>query len=119
MSWWIVNYIPSWVLLIGLIVLIAGGAALIQRYVRRRFPVLTGDAHARKCGEDGDDLVHAVKVLLRQGIRRSLHRSRETPQRNVYWTSKHDFDPSLTPIFTPIGFGPGLSPETPICRSPG
>ena len=45
MSWWIVNYIPSWVLLIGLIVLIAGGAALVQRYVRRRFPVLTGDAH--------------------------------------------------------------------------
>jgi len=45
MSWWIVNYIPSWVLLIGLIVLIAGGAALVQRYVRRRFPLLTGDAH--------------------------------------------------------------------------
>ena len=32
-------------LLIGLIVVIAGGAALIQRYVRRRFPVLKGDAH--------------------------------------------------------------------------
>ena len=31
MSWWIVNYIPSWVLLTGLIVLIAGGAALLQR----------------------------------------------------------------------------------------
>lgn len=45
MSWWIVNYIPSWVLLTGLIVLIAGGAALLQRYVRRRFPVLNGDAH--------------------------------------------------------------------------
>jgi hypothetical protein len=45
MSWWIVNYIPSWVLLIGLIVLVAGAAALIQRYVRRRFPVLNGDAH--------------------------------------------------------------------------
>ncbi len=45
MSWWIVNYIPPWVLLIGLIVLIAGGAALIQRYVRRRFPVLKEDAH--------------------------------------------------------------------------
>lgn len=45
MSWWIVNYIPSWVLLIGLIMLIAGGAALIQRYVRRRFPVIKGDAH--------------------------------------------------------------------------
>jgi hypothetical protein len=45
MSWWIVNYIPSWVLLTGLIVLIAGGAALLQKYVRRRFPVLKGDAH--------------------------------------------------------------------------
>jgi hypothetical protein len=45
MSWWIVSHIPSWVLLIGLIVLIAGGAALIQRYVRRRFPVLKGDEH--------------------------------------------------------------------------
>lgn len=44
MTWWIVNYIPSWVLLTGLIVLIAGGAVLIQRYVRRRFPVLKGDA---------------------------------------------------------------------------
>jgi hypothetical protein len=28
-----------------LIAVIAGGAALIQRYVRRRFPVLKGDAH--------------------------------------------------------------------------
>ncbi len=45
MTWWIVNYIPSWVLLTGLIVLIAGGAVLLQRYVRRRFPVLKGDAH--------------------------------------------------------------------------
>ena len=45
MTWWIVNYIPSWVLLTGLIVLIAGGAALLQRYVRRRYPVLKGDAH--------------------------------------------------------------------------
>ena len=42
MSWWIVNYIPSWVLLTCLIVLIAGGAVLIQRYVRRRFPALKG-----------------------------------------------------------------------------
>jgi Protein of unknown function (DUF4239) len=45
MSWWIVNHIPPWLLLTGLIVLIAGGAALLQRYVRRRFPVLKGDAH--------------------------------------------------------------------------
>jgi hypothetical protein len=45
MSWWIVSHFPSWVLLVGLIVLIAGGAALIQRFVRRRFPDLKGDAH--------------------------------------------------------------------------
>jgi Protein of unknown function (DUF4239) len=45
MSWWIVSHIPSWVLLVGLIVLIVGGAALIQRYVRRRFSDLKGDAH--------------------------------------------------------------------------
>ncbi|HYY01402.1 MAG TPA: hypothetical protein VE908_17960 [Mycobacterium sp.] len=45
MTWWIVNYIPSWVLLTGLIVIIAGGAVLLQSYVRRRFPVLKGDAH--------------------------------------------------------------------------
>ncbi len=45
MSWWVANYVPSWLLLTGLIVLVAGGAMLLQRYVRRRFPVLTGDAH--------------------------------------------------------------------------
>ena len=45
MSWWIVSYTPSWALLIGLIVLVAGGAVIIQRYVRRRFPDLKGDAH--------------------------------------------------------------------------
>ena len=45
MSRWMVNVIPAWVLLIVLIVLIAGGAGLIQTYVRRRFPVLTGDEH--------------------------------------------------------------------------
>jgi hypothetical protein len=45
MSRWIVTHIPSWLLLIGLIVLVAGGAVLIQRYLRRRFPVLTQDGH--------------------------------------------------------------------------
>ncbi len=45
MSWWIANYVPSWLLLTGLMVLITGPAALLQRYLRRRFPVLTGDAH--------------------------------------------------------------------------
>src|SRR5258708_28645991 len=45
MSRWIVTYIPAWVLLVVLIVLGAGGAVLIQSYVRRRFPALTGDEH--------------------------------------------------------------------------
>ena len=37
--------IPSWILFVGLIVVVAGGAVLIQRFVRRRFPALTGDEH--------------------------------------------------------------------------
>ena len=45
MSRWLVTSIPSWVLLTGLIVVIVGGAVLIQRYVRRRYPALTGDEH--------------------------------------------------------------------------
>ena len=45
MSRWLVTFAPSWVLLIGLIVVITGGAVLIQRYVRRRYPALTGDEH--------------------------------------------------------------------------
>lgn len=45
MSRWIVSHIPSWLLLIGLIVVVAGGAVVIQRYVRRRYPVLSGDEH--------------------------------------------------------------------------
>ena len=36
---------PAGALAVGLIVVIAGGAASIQRYVRRRFPVLKGDSH--------------------------------------------------------------------------
>jgi hypothetical protein len=45
MSWWLVSHIPSGVLFIGLIVVIAGGAALIQWYVRKRFPALKSDEH--------------------------------------------------------------------------
>jgi hypothetical protein len=44
-SRWLVTSFPAWVLLIGLIVVIAGGAVLIQRYVRRRYPALAGDEH--------------------------------------------------------------------------
>ncbi len=45
MSNWIVNNVPSWLLLLGLIVLIAGGAVLTQIYVRHRFPRIKGDEH--------------------------------------------------------------------------
>jgi hypothetical protein len=40
-----VSYIPAWLLLVVLIVLVLGGAMLVQKYVRRRFPALTGDEH--------------------------------------------------------------------------
>lgn len=39
------THIPAWLLLVGLIVVVAGGAMLIQMYLRRRFPVLTKDEH--------------------------------------------------------------------------
>ncbi len=45
MSSWLVNNVPSWLLLLGLIVLIAGGAVLTQMYVRHRFPKLKRDEH--------------------------------------------------------------------------
>lgn len=45
MSRWIVSSVPAWLLLIGLIVLVVGAAVLVQTYLRKRFPVLTGDEH--------------------------------------------------------------------------
>lgn len=45
MSRWLVSNVPSWLLLVGLIVVVVGGAVLIQWYVRRRFPVLNGEEH--------------------------------------------------------------------------
>ncbi|TGD87344.1 DUF4239 domain-containing protein [Mycolicibacterium sp. CH28] len=45
MSRWLVSHLPPGLLLVVLIVVIAGGSVLIQRYVRRRFPALTGDEH--------------------------------------------------------------------------
>jgi Protein of unknown function (DUF4239) len=44
-SLWIVSNIPPLLLLFGLVVVIAGGAVLIQRFARRRFTQLTQDAH--------------------------------------------------------------------------
>jgi hypothetical protein len=45
MSRWLVSHVPSGVLLAALIVLVVGGAVLIGRFVRRRFPALTRDEH--------------------------------------------------------------------------
>jgi hypothetical protein len=44
-SIWTVSNIPPLLLLLGLVLVLAGGAVLIQRFVRRRFPRLTQDAH--------------------------------------------------------------------------
>jgi hypothetical protein len=45
LSQWLVTEIPSGVLLLGLILVIAGGGVLVQRHVRRRFPTLAGGDH--------------------------------------------------------------------------
>jgi hypothetical protein len=45
LSRWILSNVPPWLVLLGLIVLVAGGAVLIQMYVRHRFPRPKGDEH--------------------------------------------------------------------------
>jgi hypothetical protein len=45
MSGWLVSHVPPGLLLVGLIVVIAGGAMLLAKVVRRRFPALTRDEH--------------------------------------------------------------------------
>lgn len=45
MSGWIVSHVPPGLLLLILIVAIAGGAILLTKGVRRRFPALTRDEH--------------------------------------------------------------------------
>ena len=40
MSAWAVTHIPPLLLLVGLIVLITGGALVLQKLFRRRFPLL-------------------------------------------------------------------------------
>lgn len=45
MSRWIVMNVPSWLLLVGLAVVVAGGGIAVQKYIRRRFPYLSGDEH--------------------------------------------------------------------------
>jgi len=45
MSQWLVSHIPSLALLIGLIVIISGGAVLGQKLIRRRYPQLAVGEH--------------------------------------------------------------------------
>jgi hypothetical protein len=45
LSRWIVSNVPAWLLLLGLLVLVAGGAVLVEKFVRQRYPRLTEDAH--------------------------------------------------------------------------
>lgn len=45
MTGWIVSHIPPGLLLVGLIVLISGGAMVLVMLVRRWFPALNGDEH--------------------------------------------------------------------------
>ena len=45
MSRWLVINVPSLLILLGIIVVVAGGAVLIQLFVRRRFPGLRSDEH--------------------------------------------------------------------------
>lgn len=44
-SEWLVSTLPSWLLLLGIIVVVAGGSILIQTLVRRKFPNLKGEEH--------------------------------------------------------------------------
>lgn len=45
MSAWLVGHVPSWLLLIVVVVFVAGLSVLVQVLVRRRFPGLRGDEH--------------------------------------------------------------------------
>ena len=45
MGAWLIATIPSWLILIGLIVLLAGGAVLLSALLRRAFPGLRTDDH--------------------------------------------------------------------------
>jgi hypothetical protein len=45
MSQWLVSNLPSWLLLLGIILVVTGGAVLVQKFVRRNFPNLKGDEH--------------------------------------------------------------------------
>ncbi len=42
---WLVSNVPSWLLLVGLVILVAGVSVLILVFVRRSFPQLRGEQH--------------------------------------------------------------------------
>jgi hypothetical protein len=44
-SQWLVTSLPSWLLLLGIIVVVAGGAVLLQTLVRHKFRNLKGEEH--------------------------------------------------------------------------
>ena len=45
LSQWILSYVPTWLVLVGLVIVVAGGAVLAEMYVRHRFPRLKGGEH--------------------------------------------------------------------------
>lgn len=45
MSQWLVSNLPSWLLLLGIVIVLAGGALLLQKFVRHQFPNLKGEEH--------------------------------------------------------------------------
>ncbi len=45
MSGWLVSHVPAGLLLVGLVVVVAGGAVLLVKWLRGRFPALTRDEH--------------------------------------------------------------------------
>ena len=45
MSRWIISNLPAWLVLLGLVVLIAGGSMLALKVLRRRNPQRAGDGH--------------------------------------------------------------------------
>lgn len=45
MSRWIVTHVPSGLILMCVMVIVAGGAVLVSMFVRRRFTALTRDEH--------------------------------------------------------------------------
>lgn len=49
MSRWLVSNLPSWLLLLGLIVVVAGGPVLMQFVVRQRFPRLRRTSTTIQC----------------------------------------------------------------------